>query len=190
MNLVLNSVMASAAGTAYALSSAESISIVIEEFAGLDVIKKDTYSKLHDSCARAGSFEAATAMLDEAEELFIKNNFKPEQIDAERTKKDGKVKKSKFLPDDYQSAKSVLLGALRQGIPLFGEDGEALGKSALSKAQSEGKKTAAEKIQAQLESILKIIRKESPEVQVELIAAVCATVDGWIPATSTVAIAE
>lgn len=189
MNLMLNSVMAEES-SAYVMDSAESVAIVIEEFTGLDIIRRDTYAKLHDSVAKAGTFDAATELLDKAEEKFIKNNFSAEQIDAERTKKDGKIKKSKFLPDDYQSAKSVLLGALRQGIPLFNEDGEALGKSALSKAQSEGKKTASEKIAAQLESILKIIRKEDAATQAELIAAVSATVDGWIPATATVAIAE
>lgn len=191
MNLVLNSVMASAAGMAYAMSSAESLSILIEEFAGIDIVKKGTYAKLHDSIARAGTVESAELMLDEGEKLFIEREFSAAQIAAETTK-GGKIKKSKFLPGDYQSAKSVLLGALRQGIPLFDENGEALGKSALSKAQSEGSKTASEKIAAQLESILKIIRKESPEVQAELIAAVSATVDGWIPATATatVAIAE
>jgi len=179
---MLNSVMASAAGMAHAMSSAESVSILIEEYAGIDLVKKNTYGKLHDSVARAGTHESAVLMLDEAEKQFIEREFTKEQIAAETTK-GGKIKRTKFLPPEYTSAKSVLLGALEQGLPLFNADGEAFGKSALSKAQSEGAKTPAEKIAAMLESIKKIIVKELPHEQAALIAAVSATVDGWTPST-------
>lgn len=181
MNLMLNS-FAAASGMAYAMSSAESLSILIEEFAGLKLVKESTYGKLHDAVARAGTVEAAEAMLEEGEDIFIKREFTPEQIAAETTK-GGKIKKSKFLPGDYASAKSTLLGALRNGVPLFDENGEPVGKSALSKAQSEGSKTPAEKIVAMLESIKKIIGKELPHEQAMLIASVSATVDGWTPST-------
>lgn len=176
--LMIQSALSALDGEAMVLSSIESVALLIEEFSGISEIRNGTYNRLHAIVAQEGNPEGAEAVLDKAELLFIESNFSVEQIAADTTKA-GKVKRSKFLPADYQSAKSVLLGALTNGVSLFDAEGNPIGKSALSRASCDSARTPQEKIGGMLDSLLKAIHKEAPELQAELLAQVAATVDGW-----------
>lgn len=141
------------------VSTQESVAMLIEDFGGIEEVRRDTYSRLHSTCASAGGYEKASTILDEAEIIFINNNFS----EAERLKestKSGKIKRTKFLPNDYMSAKSVILGALEAGINLFDEEGNPLGKSALSdKKTGKVEKTAQMKLDETLARALKLARE-------------------------------
>lgn len=144
---------------AVGISPEESVSMLIEDFGGIQEVRNDTYGRLHNTVAGAGSLEKAVKLLDDAEIIFINNNFS----EAERLKettKGGKIKRTKFLPNDYLSAKSVLIGCLEKGIPLFDEDGNPMGKSALSdKRSGKVEKTAQMKLDAALANALKYARE-------------------------------
>lgn len=151
------------------MSEAESVSVLIEDFGGIEEVRKDTYGRLHTTVSKAATPEAAVTLLDEAELIFIRNNFSEEKIKAE-TKKNGSIKRTKFLPNDYMSAKSVLLGCLEKGIPLFDEDGNPMGKSALSdKRAGKVDKTPQQKLTETLSRALKLAR----EVHGEGVASLC-----------------
>lgn len=141
------------------ISAEESVAMLIEDFGGIQEVRNDTYGRLHSTVASAGSLETAVKLLDDAEIIFINNNFS----EAERLKettKSGKIKRTKFLPNDYLSAKSVLIGCLEKGIPLFDEDGNPMGKSALSdKRSGKVEKTAQQKLDAALANALKYARE-------------------------------
>jgi len=141
------------------ISTEESVAMLIEDFGGIQEVRNDTYGRLHSTVAGAGSLETAVKLLDDAEIIFINNNFS----EAERLKettKSGKIKRTKFLPNDYLSAKSVLIGCLEKGIPLFDEDGNPMGKSALSdKRSGKVEKTAQMKLDAALANALKYARE-------------------------------
>ena len=162
MNNVINTVCLNHAYTAEAeaveMTKAESTAFLIEEFKGADDYKKGTYNKMHTTVVECGSFENAVKLFDEAEMIFIKSNFSESEILAESTKS-GKIKKTKFLPNDYRSAKSVLLNALENGVSLLDENGEALGKSAISAELSGSKKTPQMKLDEALQRALKLARE-------------------------------
>lgn len=137
----------------------EAVAILIEDFGGIEEVRKDTYGRLHATCVSAGDYASACALLDEAESIFINNNFS-EADRLKETTKSGKIKRTKFLPNDYLSAKSVLLGCLEKGIPLFDEDGNPIGKSALSdKRLGKSEKTPEMKLKETLLRALKIARE-------------------------------
>lgn len=141
------------------MSEAESVSVLIEDFGGIEEVRKDTYGRLHTTVSKAATAKAAVTLLEEAELIFIRNNFSEEKIKAE-TKKNGSIKRTKFLPNDYMSAKSVLLGCLEKGIPLFDEDGNPMGKSALSdKRAGKVDKTPQQKLTETLSRALKLARE-------------------------------
>lgn len=141
------------------ISTEESVAMLIEDFGGIQEVRNDTYGRLHSTVAGAGSLEKAVKLLDSAEVIFINNNFS----EAERLKettKSGKIKRTKFLPNDYLSAKSVLIGCLEKGIPLVDEDGNPMGKSALSdKRSGKVEKTPEMKLKETLLRALKIARE-------------------------------
>lgn len=141
------------------LTAAESAAVLIEDFGGIEAVRSDTYGRLHTVVSGAGSLENAVQLLDDAEIIFINNNFS----EAERLKettKNGKIKRTKFLPNDYLSAKSVLIGCLEKGIPLFDEDGNPMGKSALSdKRSGKVEKTPEMKLAETLSRALKLARE-------------------------------
>lgn len=141
------------------ISTEESVAMLIEDFGGIEAVRSDTYGRLHTAVSCAGGLDAAVSLLDEAEIIFINNNFS----EAERLKettKGGKIKRTKFLPNDYLSAKSVLIGCLEKGIPLFDEDGNPMGKSALSdKRSGKVEKTPQQKLDAALANALKYARE-------------------------------
>ena len=141
------------------MTAAESAAVLIEDFGGIQEVRNDTYGRLHSIVAGAGSLENAVQLLDDAEIIFINNNFS----EAERLKettKGGKIKRTKFLPNDYLSAKSVLIGCLEKGIPLFDEDGNPMGKSALSdKRAGKVEKTPEMKLAETLARALKLARE-------------------------------
>ena len=143
--------------------------MLIEDFGGIEEVRRDTYGRLHSTCAEAGGHAGAAAILDEAEIIFINNNFS----EAERLKestKSGKIKRTKFLPNDYMSAKSVILGALEGGINLFDDEGNPLGKSALQdKKTGKVEKTPEMKLNETLARALKLAR----EVFGEDVCGVC-----------------
>lgn len=151
------------------MSEAESVSVLIEDFGGIEEVRNDTYGRLHSTVAGAGSLEKAVKLLDDAEIIFINNNFS----EAERLKettKSGKIKRTKFLPNDYLSAKSVLIGCLEKGIPLFDEDGNPMGKSALSdKRSGKVEKTPQMKLDAALANALKYAREVYGETAVAVL---------------------
>lgn len=137
----------------------EAVAILIEDFGGLEEVRKDTYGRLHATVSTAGDYAAANTLLDDAEIIFINNNFS-EADRLKETTKAGKLKRTKFLPNDYLSAKSVLLGCMEKGIPLFDEDGNPLGKSALSdKRSGKVEKTPEMKLKETLLRALKIARE-------------------------------
>ena len=141
------------------VSTQESVAMLIEDFGGIEEVRRDTYGRLHSTCAEAGGYEKAAAILDEAELIFIGNNFSVAERLKESTKS-GKIKRTKFLPNDYMSAKSVILGALEAGINLFDEEGNPLGKSALSdKKTGKTEKTPAMKLEETLQRALKLARE-------------------------------
>lgn len=141
------------------ISTEESVAMLIEDFGGIQEVRNDTYGRLHSTVAGAGSLEKAMKLLDDAEIIFINNNFS-ETERLKETTKSGKIKRTKFLPNDYLSAKSVLIGCLEKGIPLFDEDGNPMGKSALSdKRSGKVEKTALQKLDAALANALKYARE-------------------------------
>jgi len=141
------------------ISTEESVAMLIEDFGGIEAVRSDTYGRLHAAVSGAGGLDAAVSLLDEAEIIFINNNFS----EAERLKettKGGKIKRTKFLPNDYLSAKSVLIGCLEKGIPLFDDDGNPMGKSALSdKRSGKVEKTPEMKLAETLQRALKLARE-------------------------------
>lgn len=150
---------AEAVREALEITPQEAVAILIEDFGGLEEVRKDTYGRLHATVSTAGDFATACSLLDDAEIIFIENNFS----EAERLKettKGGKIKRTKFLSNDYLSAKSVLLGCMEKGIPLFDEDGNPLGKSALSdKRSGKVEKTPEMKLKETLLRALKLARE-------------------------------
>ena len=141
------------------MTAAESAAVLIEDFGGIEAVRSDTYGRLHSIVAGAGSLEKAVKLLDDAEVIFINNNFSEDERVKETTK-GGKIKRTKFLPNDYLSAKSVLIGCLEKGIPLFDEDGNPMGKSALSdKRSGKVEKTPAMKLEETLQRALKLARE-------------------------------
>ena len=81
--------------------------------------------------------------------------------EPEHRKKDGSWKYSR-LPSAYRSAKSVIGSALDLNLPLIGENGKPVGKSALQNAIKSGKesttgeKTRLDKVNIMLSSIKKL----------------------------------
>lgn len=141
------------------MTDTESAAALIEDFGGIEEVRRDTYDRLHTLCAAAVTFDGAAKLLDDAEILFINNNFSEAERLKESTKA-GKIKRTKFLPNDYMSAKSVLLGALEGGINLFDEEGNPLGKSALSdKKTGKTEKTPEMKLNETLARALKLARE-------------------------------
>lgn len=141
------------------MTAAESAAVLIEDFGGIEAVRSDTYGRLHTAVSGAGSLENAVKLLDEAEIIFINNNFS-EADRLKETTKSGKIKRTKFLPNDYLSAKSVLIGCLEKGIPLFDEDGNPMGKSALSdKRSGKVEKTPAMKLAETLQRALNLARE-------------------------------
>lgn len=141
------------------ISTEESVAMLIEDFSGMDEVRKDTYGRLHATVSTAGDYATANLLLDDAEIIFINNNFS-EADRLKETTKSGKIKRTKFLPNDYLSAKSVLLGCLEKGIPLFDEDGNPIGKSELSdKRSGKVEKTPEMKLKETLLRALKIARE-------------------------------
>jgi hypothetical protein len=162
MNNVINTVCLNNAYAAEAeaveMSQAESCAVLIEEFSAIKEVKAGTYNRLHSIVLSSGSFENASTLLSDAEMIYIRSNFSEEQILAETTK-GGKIKTTKFLPNDYRSAKSVLLNALENGVALIDENGDPLGKSALSAELSGSKKTPQMKLDEALQRALKLARE-------------------------------
>jgi len=162
MNNVINTVCLnhaySAEAEAVEMSQAESCAVLIEEFSAIKEVKAGTYNRLHSIVLSSGSFENASTLLSDAEMIYIRSNFSEEQILAETTK-GGKIKSTKFLPNDYRSAKSVLLNALENGVSLLDENGEPLGKSAISAELSGSKKTPQMKLDEALQRALKLARE-------------------------------
>lgn len=151
------------------ISTEESVAMLIEDFGGIQEVRNDTYGRLHSTVAGAGSLEKAVKLLDDAEIIFINNNFSEDERLKETTKS-GKIKRTKFLPNDYLSAKSVLIGCLEKGIPLFDEDGDPMGKSALSdKRSGKVEKTALQKLDAALANALKYAREVYGETAVAVL---------------------
>ncbi len=140
------------------MTQAESCAVLIEEFSAIKEVKAGTYNRLHSIVLTSGSFENASALLNDAEMIYIRSNFSEEQILAETTK-GGKIKSTKFLPNDYRSAKSVLLNALENGVALIDENGSPLGKSAISAELSGSKKTPQMKLDEALQRALKLARE-------------------------------
>ena len=151
------------------MTAAESAAVLIEDFGGIEAVRSDTYGRLHAVVSGAGSLENAVQLLDDAEIIFINNNFS-ESERLKETTKSGKIKRTKFLPNDYLSAKSVLIGCLEKGIPLFDEDGNPMGKSALSdKRSGKVEKTAQMKLDAALANALKYAREVYGETAVAVL---------------------
>jgi len=151
-------------------SRAEECAVLIEEFTAIKEIRQGTYNRLHSTVASCENTEHAVTLLDEAELIFINSNFTLEQVKQETTK-NGKVKRTKFLPNDYLSAKSILISAMQQGTPLFDEDGAALGKSALSAEVSGSTKSVEAKLESALSNVKRYARELYPDhtVDVDLI---------------------
>lgn len=121
-----------------------------------DEVNQDNFNNLRDLIKDKDAATAASFL--EVEEIaWIKSTFTEEEVRKGSSKK-GKIFLTKFLPNAYNSAKSVLLNALEQGEPLFDKDGNPLGKSALSKAvRKESSKSAEEKIFTMMDSIAKLL---------------------------------
>lgn len=140
------------------MTGAESAAVLIEEFGAIKEVRAGTYNRLHGIVVASGSFEAASTLLADAELIYIRSNFSEAEIIAESTKA-GKIKVTKFLPNDYRSAKSVLLNALEKGVALVDEEGEPLGKSAISAELSGSVKTPEMKLNEALARALKLARE-------------------------------
>jgi hypothetical protein len=71
------------------------------------------------------------------------------------------------LPKAWTSAKAVALKAVEQGVPLMGEDGEALGKSAVERANKgmDGGKSAFEKATESANRVVKLFGDLTPTEQ-------------------------
>lgn len=146
-------------GEAISMSSAESVSVLIEEFGAIREVRNGTYNRLHGIFAGCSNAAEAERILNDGEHLYVMTNY-TEQQRIENSTKAGKLKMSKLLPNDYQSAKSILLRAKADGIPMFDEDGDMLGKSALSNAVAgKAEKTAQEKLNNALNNALKYARE-------------------------------
>ena len=93
-----------------------------------------------------GSLVRLTAIsIDPDIELRVAENEYMENFhgsDPEAKTKKGKWKKSKYLPNAYKSAKSIVLRAKRAGIPLLDTNGNPYGKSHVSSMLVEKKSTA------------------------------------------------
>lgn len=151
--------VATAVHEALSITKSESVAMLIEDFGGIEEVRRDTYGRLHSTCAEAGGYDKAFTILDEAEVIYINNNFSEAERLKESTKA-GKIKRTKFLPNDYMSAKSVILGALEAGINLFDEEGNPLGKSALQdKKLGKVEKTPEMKLNETLARALKLARE-------------------------------
>ena len=156
-------------GSAEEMTNAAQVAETIEEFKATESFKAGTYNKLHTVCvalrddamnndSTPSAVRAAVEVELEAGELiFVRANFTQPEIDAETTKKTGKIKMTKFLPGDYRSAKSVILNAIENGVSLFDADGEALGKSALQKGINEAtgsEKTDQQRLDEALQAVI------------------------------------
>jgi hypothetical protein len=166
-----------ATGESRALGHAEKVSVCIEEYKATQAFQTGTYNTLFTTTTAIAADVMGTGVelrvqvektLEEGELLFIRMNFSADEIAKESTK-GGKIKSTKFLPNDYRSAKSVLLNALESGIPMYDENGEPLGKSALqagikaskpeSESETESTKSDAEKLDAAMAAVLRYAGK-------------------------------
>jgi len=153
------------------VTGAARVAELVEEYRATESFRSGVYNKMHALCVRLADDAAAEkdaptgaairatveAELEAGELIFVKANFSQSEIDAATTKS-GKVKMTKFLPGDYRSAKSVILNAIENGVTLFDEEGEALGKSALQKANNEAtgsEKTDQQRLDEALQAVIK-----------------------------------
>lgn len=120
----------------------------------LDEVNTDNFNALR-VLLDGMDFASAEQFCDTSELAWITSTYKADQI---KVSKKGKVFKTGLLPNAYLSAKSVILNALKAGIAMFDDEGNPLGKSALSKALVGNKKSPEEKVQSILESLEKAIK--------------------------------
>lgn len=120
---------------------------IILEYVAVEEVKESTFGRLVtlgiQHCERvAGNTAAAAINLDaelSAEEYAYIGEHRP---DCKKFK-DGRYVKSHALPDTYLQARSVVVGALEDGLSLVDANGNPLGKTALEKARRAHKKALA-----------------------------------------------
>ena len=170
------------AGTAVPLTDSESLTVVLGEYRALvevgQELEVDSFNKtrdiiLHrvdvwlkeprpsfksDDDARMQCRTEAERFCEETELAWVLATVEKDKQEWTKgnKKSPAHLKLSKHLPMPYQSAKSVILNAISEGIEMVDADGERLGKTALQKALKEPK-SAEDKLESMLESMLKLI---------------------------------
>ena len=117
-------------------------------------MNSNNFETLRSVLSRFTEHSEAEEFLSQSEISWIESSFPADKI---QRFKDGKIKITKHLPGSYSAAKSVLLGAIKNGIAFFDENGEPVGKTALQNANKAASKTPEEKIAAMMESVMKIL---------------------------------
>jgi hypothetical protein len=98
--------------------------------------------------------------------------------EPESRKKDGTWKYRTYLPSAYSSAKSVIGSALDLNLPLIGENGKPMGKSALQNAiksakdGTTGEKTRLDKVNIMLDSIKKLAQSADSGERLSILWAI------------------
>lgn len=117
-------------------------------------MNSNNFETLRSVLSRYTEHGEAEEFLSKSEIEWIETSFSADKI---QRFKDGKIKITKHLPGSYSAAKSVLLGALKNGIAFYDADGEPVGKTALQNANKAASKTPEEKIAAMMESVMKML---------------------------------
>ena len=171
------------AGTAVPMTDSEALSVPLSEYRALvevgQELEVDSFNKTRDIITghvdrwlRSGavpSFKSdddarkqcraeAERFCEETETAWILANVAADKQEWTKGNKNNpsRLKLSKHLPNPYQSAKSVILNSISEGVEMVDADGKPLGKTALQKALKEPK-SAEDKVKTMLESMLKLI---------------------------------
>ena len=117
-------------------------------------MNSNNFETLRSVLSRFTEYEQAEEFLSQSEIEWIETSIPAAEI---KRSKSGKIFVTKHLPGSYSAAKSVLLGALKNGIAFYDENGEPVGKTALQNANKAASKTPEEKIAAMMESVMKML---------------------------------
>lgn len=145
---------------------------IITEYAVCSEVNASTFGQLVDMSVpfvrEHGGFNAIAAgamadALDASEESYIASTA-PETKKFAKGTKAGKYVKTGILPATYLQARSVVLGAIAEGVPTFTEeDGmvKPAGKTALEKARKGEKETKSpeEKLAALVQTVAALCKQ-------------------------------
>lgn len=151
-------------GSAEPRSFADSLGGLISDYKALgeavDEMNTDYFDRARSLLGAFSDRQTAETESAKVECAWVKLNYPDAKIGIVASgKKAGQSRHGKYLPAPYRSAKSVILGAIERGVPLYDDDGQPVGKSALQ----HNVKAPGERIASATKSICKALAETLSE---------------------------